>query len=346
MNLPLYSMLCLALLTACQQAVWPAGNKWVSYFQLRYTNAEDLKGYLGLRRLKLYGQGVFARDWQYYVQLLYKTNNRSATDGFTIQEFSLTRSLGRTRITLGQFKPPFGMERFTPDWKLAVIDRAQSTDRLIPFGSVGNSFARGRGIQWDTTLGSVGVALGLFDGNGANQSFAGNGPLLAGRTIYEKYVAPGLLFHTELAAAFRYDRNMDFTAQLPGAPIAYRRFRGRDARSDLAAALETEFWSMRAEYLRARYLGGDAGIPDLSAEGYYVQYSGFVSRRVALAARYEVFDPNRFVIDSKDIAWSTVGLNWHIRGDFEKLQVNYVFKREKSTELDDDTLMVQYQRFL
>ncbi|MDH7602926.1 MAG: porin [Armatimonadota bacterium] len=345
MKLVWYFALCVGLIVGCMQYGWSNEHNWTSYFQIRYTNAEDLKGYLALRRFKLYGQGPFARGWQYYVQLLYKTNNRSATDGLTLQEFSLIKRLGRARITVGQFKPPFGMERFTSDWKLAVIDRTQATDRLVPCGSLGDSFARGRGIQWEADLGATDVALGVFDGNGANQRFAGNGPLVVGRAIYESSGVFSSHLHFEAASAWRRDRDIDFTAQLPGAPDAYRHFRGRDLRSNVALSLERAHWSMRFECFRAHYSGRDFSIPDRTADGYYMQFSRAVSSRAALAARYEVFDPDTSSADYRDIAWLTLGMNWYIRGDLEKVQVNYIFKREELTERDNDALLIQYQRF-
>ena len=118
----------LALAAALVCSVCAADTEVTSYFQARVTADDGPAVHLGLRRLKLTVEGGIGRDASYLVQGLYKTGNNSATDGRVYLQEALVRlRAGDGTITVGQFKPPFGMERFTPDWDLASIDRSPPT---------------------------------------------------------------------------------------------------------------------------------------------------------------------------------------------------------------------------
>ncbi|MDH7482000.1 MAG: porin [Armatimonadota bacterium] len=341
-------LLALALLTCIitSSSVGSTTHKWQGYFQVCYTNPEDRADYLSLRRLKLYGGGPISGNWSYYLQFLYKTNNRSSTDNqIVVQEASASTQSGSVKLTVGQFKPPFGMERFTSDSVLALIDRSQPTDKLVPNGSLGMSFARDRGIQIERKIGKVGrCAVGVFDGNGANEPLEGNGPLVVGRFIYEPCSA-AKRFHSELAVSWRKDHDIDFTGQLPGAPPGYANFSGNDVRQNIAIAYDFGKNSLRCEYFAARYHSNKSAIPSIDAQGYYLQWAYAVSRKWLLAARLEAMDPDRSVVNSKDISWLTIGATYYIKSDYHKIQVNYIFKSEKAGEINNDAIVAQYQRF-
>lgn len=323
-----------------------ASHNWRSYLQLRYTRPQDSADYFSVRRFKLEGHGPVAEGWQYHLQVLYKNNNRSPTDGLFLQEANLSRALGRGRITVGQFKPPFGMERFTPDWGLALIDRSQPTDRLIPNGNLGNSFARDRGAQWEGDLKpGIRLAAAVFEGSGANSSFSGSGPLLVARASYRQPGTGSGGARAELAYSTRRDRGIDFRRQLPGAPAGYSHFSGRDVRANAALALESGGFSVRAEYFGVSFRSDRPDVGGVNALGYYVQCSRALSARYAVAARYERFDPDRAVRNSHDLGWTTLGATCYLRGEDEKVQVNYVVRSEMVESRGNDALIVQYQRF-
>lgn len=103
-----------------------ATHDWQSYVQVRYTSSDDRGDYLSLRRLKLFGQGPLSGDWTYFLQFLYKDGNRSLTDDrIVMQEANVSHPVKSGKLTSGQFRPPFGMERFTSDYLLPLIDRSQ-----------------------------------------------------------------------------------------------------------------------------------------------------------------------------------------------------------------------------
>lgn len=160
-----------------------------SYAQVRFTVPQGARNYLGLRRLKLMVEGDLPDGGHYYAQGIYKDHNRSSTDGQPyLQEAWVRWRLKRGNLTVGQFKPPFGLERFTADWDLDVIDRSVSTDSLIPNGKLdgGKGFARDRGVQWEARSADQRLwgAIGLFEGHGANTNPRGLAPLVAARLVW------------------------------------------------------------------------------------------------------------------------------------------------------------------
>jgi len=317
---------------------------WQSYSQIRYTSFEDKGDYLSVRRLKLYGGGRIAGNWSYYMQFLYKTGNFSSTDDqIFVQEFNAILKTQSGKITIGQFKPPFGMERFEPDWSMPLIDRTQASDRLIPNGSVGDSFTRDRGIQWQTSpVNGFNYAVGVFDGNGANEHLRGNGPLVAGRGVYERR-GDDTRFHAEAAVSWRRDHDIDFLSQFPGAPKGYTAFAGQDARQDLALAYDWAGNSLWGEYIASQYHSDKSSVQDVHANGFYIQLARDFSKRWQGAVRYERLNTDLSAGNSQQ--WTTVGATYRIHSDYEKLQINYVIKHERPSEIKNNALIVQYQRF-
>jgi hypothetical protein len=111
--------------------------RWSSYVQLRYTNVEGGEDLYGLRRLKVMMGGNLTSRIQWYAQGLFKDGNDSPTDGRVyFQEAWLRFAFSKEiQLAVGQFKPPFGRERFTPDFLILTIDRSLVTDALTPANS-------------------------------------------------------------------------------------------------------------------------------------------------------------------------------------------------------------------
>lgn len=186
-----------------------------------------------LRRFKLMLGGHLSRHVEYFAQGIFKDGNKSDTDGraYLQEGWIKFTHWKQAHITIGQFKPPFGLERFTSDAEIFTIDRSQPTDQLIPNGGLGDSFARDRGIQLDGRVarGRLHYAVGFFDGQGANHQFHSIGPLVATRVTYEavhRQPLAGHPFNLHLggAASTRRARDINFRG------LALEHFRGRDTR--------------------------------------------------------------------------------------------------------------------
>lgn len=131
--------------------------RWSSYVQLRYTSAQGEEDLYALRRLKLMIGGNLSPRVQWYAQGLFKEGNRSPTDGQVHFQEAWLRFAGSRRVqfVIGQFKPAFGRERFTPDFRILTMDRSLATDALTPDGPYIDSFYRDRGLQIDGELTTV-----------------------------------------------------------------------------------------------------------------------------------------------------------------------------------------------
>ena len=330
--------------------------EWNSYLQLRYTGVEDGEDLYALRRFKVMLQGYLKPHLEYYVQGIFKDGNQSNTDGRPyLQEAWIKYTAWKyAQVTIGQFKPPFGMERLQADWQLATIDRSQATDHLIPNGQLGDSFARDRGLQLDAWLASKRLyyAAAVFDGNGANQNFRGNGPLVTGRLLGVLYQAPAHSARQDRitfggAVSTRRDHRQDFTQTLPGtASLGFAQFSGRDTHLNLEASANFSPVSLRSEYFYAWFNPNLAPFVEVRASGFYVQGTYRFCRKLQAVANYEGFDPNRAVRSRYDLRWTTLGLNWLIQGNRIRLGADYVFKREAQNSFPNNALLVQFQFFL
>jgi phosphate-selective porin len=233
-----------------------------SYAQVRFTVPQGAGNYFSLRRLKLMIEGDLPDGGHYYVQGIYKDHNRSSTDGQPyLQEAWVRWRLQQGSLTVGQFKPPFGLERFTADWDLDVIDRSVSTDSLIPNGKLdgGKGFARDRGVQWEARSADQRLwgAVGVFEGHGANTNPRGIAPLVATRLVWTVPTEPAMRLRVGGAFSYRDAENLDFSQALPGAAtLGYDHFTGRDTRWNLEAAWDGPEGRFRGEYFHARFVPG------------------------------------------------------------------------------------------
>ncbi len=326
----------------------PPGPRVQSYVQLRVTDTDREDPYLAIRRLKLVVQGPWSEHGGYFAQLLCKDGNRSATDGLTLQELRLWRDVADVRVTLGMMKPPFGWERFTPDTDLAVPDRSVATDRLVPAGSLGRSFARDLGVTCEWRSGPMQYAVGVFDGAGAHNAPQWLARLLVARAVWEapREPASAPAAHAEAAVAWRRARDLDFTGELPGsAAYGYDQFDGQDLRLDLAAGMAWERWQVRGEWLCAAFDPLREGSPAVTAGGWYVQGQGRFTRDLEAAVKWEAFDARHGVQEASELEQFTLGVNWYIRANEEKLQVARVFRHGGGQDRPSDLWQVQYQRF-
>jgi len=331
---------------------------WRSYVQVRYTHTEasndDL---LALRRFKVMLGGYLNPNLHYFIQTLYEKRNESPTDDLlSIQEAWMAYSwLPSLRLTVGRFKPPFGMERFTPDARISSIDRSQATDHLVPNGKIGDSFTRDRGFQldgWDQQ-GRLYYAVGLFEGEGANARPRQMQPLLAARFAYrlpdpEPLAGHALNAHLGGAFAVRWADGLDLSRCCPGEPQrqALQSFDGQDARWNVEVAADWGRTSFRGEYFYARFDFRDSAAQDFSADGWYAQLSQYViGETVQVVGKWEGFNPNRSVSDKNGTVWTTLGLTCFLDGHRAKVMANYVFKQEESNSIHNDAFLIQAQYF-
>lgn len=115
----------------------------------------------------------------------------------------------------------------------------------------------------------------------------------------------------------------------------------RLAGADLSAQLGN--LSLKTEYLWGEFKPYLPGKRRILARGYYVQGGCCLNQKLQALAQYQAFDPDRSVRNSSDIRWTTLGLNYFIRGYNLRAQANYIFKRERVSSARNDAVIVSAQ---
>ncbi len=319
-----------------------------SYFQVRYTEQNEGEDLLSLRRLKVMFHGGAATGLHYNVQFIFKTNNDSSTDDriYLQDAYIIWPTWTGVSIKAGQFVPPFGLERFQPDYDLDFVERTNVTTRLVVDGNLGHSFARDRGVEGDWNSGGWQLSGGAFDGAGANTPPRGNGPLGVGRVSYgreEGRKERNWSWRAGLAAALRRDADQDFSGQLPGlSKELTQHFRGRDIRMNTFAQGRWGPLCSQGEYFRAWFQpASGAGI---TARGAYAQVAWLPCGRCILALRYERFNPDvRQPNDGASRQW-TAAATYDWRGVPLRIATDYSWI---AAETGPDTVWrIQVQYFL
>jgi hypothetical protein len=328
--------------------------RWSGYVQFRYTAIDGDKDLYALRRLKLMIGGDLTPRLQWYAQGLFKDGNASPTDGRAYFQEAWLRFAWRKEIQFaaGQFKPPFGRERFTPDFEIATLDRSLVTDALTPDGPYIDSFYRDRGVQIDGELHPrIRYAAGVFDGRGAHHGFHGIGPLVVGqlliRVVRERRLA-GRETTVQLGGAYAARRGSDlpFRSCCARVESELAHFRGTDRRWQVEAAADWGDASLRAEYMRAELRFSDRPWLDYPASGYYIQVSKYLAPRWQAVLKHETLDPNLTVRNAEDVRQLTAGLNYYIRRNRAKVMAGYVHRAERVSPVANDLFQVQVQYFI
>jgi hypothetical protein len=329
--------------------------RWSSYVQLRYSGIEAEEDLFALRRLKLMVGGNLTPKVQWYAQGLYKDGNRSPTDGRVYFQEAWLRFAYRKQIqfVVGQFKPPFGRERFTPDFEIYTMDRSLVTDALTPDGPYIDSFYRDRGIQVDGELPRrFRYAVGVFDGRGANHQFRGIGPMVVSQLLQQavrERVLLGRPFTLQLggAAGFRRGGDLPFRPCCAGqAAEGIEHFRGADQRWGVEFSADWGDLQIRAEAIHAHLSYANGLGSDFTANGWYTQAAKRFVRKWQAVFKYEEFDPDRRVINSKDVRQATLGLNYYLHQNRAKLMAGYVLRHERLHPAANNIFQAQLQYFI
>ena len=318
------------------------------YTQTTWVNSGWGSDAIALRRAKLMVSWNPSSFWSAGVQFFYAYNNGSVTDNrLWVKEVTVRRRLGAGWISLGQFKPEFGLEEITSDALLPTIERTQVSDHLAPDGGLRRSFKRDLGGQWQGhfSRGAWQLTLGMFSGNGAlPESAAGNGPLFTARLVRQWRFRQGSRAQFGLSASTRHDHDIDFSGALPGtSALGTNRFRGQDTRWNLQAAADLGHWQARAEFTEAFFNG--QGVRSIQARGWYIEGADRFTRRWEAVIRQESFIPRAGVDSPHDVGWTTAGVNWMINRQFDEVRFDYTVRREVPGSTGPNLLAIEVQHY-
>ena len=250
----------------------------------------------------------------------------------------------RLSLSAGQFVMPVSEEANEPTAKLDLPDRHYAAGRLLnpsfnhDIGVAAHGRAFGKRLDY---------AAGVFNGRGPNVTANDDDNFLYAARVggvplewdmlgskAQLYVGINGMFERTAgdASPLRTDSGTAFTEEYD------RRVYGWDGQ------VRWNGFRIKGEYLGAQLLGRHNNDPHVHADGWYAQVSQLIGTFEPLV-RYQAYDPDWRSAPAKDIRWTTLGLNWFIRGDTVKAQAAYTFKREASAGYANDELVTQVQLF-
>jgi phosphate-selective porin OprO/OprP len=327
--------------------------KLSGYMQLRYTYNENdealesdsyLKGKysdrdgFGIRRAYIILSGKLLPDLMFKLSGDIPTMNdyKSKDAAFTLRDAYVSyEPCVYGKLKAGQFKVPFGLEYPTSSTKLLTPNRSLVVNSLDPNRDIGLQLSGGVPNQ------ILNYSLGIFNGAGSNHGNSNDPFMYVGRleigtpkdfTLAEnsflfKIGASGL--RSEVEKGYKYIDDDSFA----GRQIMW----GMDAELDFAGL------NLRAEYIKSNLDHQDID-EDTDKDGFYVQGAYFIIPKTLQAvAKYEEYDADTDEADNHDKRWTTLGLNYYLKGHDVILALNYIIKDESGDNLTDDTVFTQLQ---
>jgi len=232
-----------------------------------------------------------------------------------------------SRVTVGQFKPPFGMEGMGGSDVLDLLDRSLMTLKLKWAGQ------RDLGAQAQAKLGTLDFAAGVFNGEGWNVDADTNPHKNVNvRAVWKPagFLAVGAAYQGGRSVAAE-DLNEHTGAELDldlkdAVPIRIRGEYAFGVRGPQGRA-----WTVRTGYGTV-VIGVIPGIIELV--GRFDWEDGYDYSLSASPAKYR---PNDWLTET------TFGINWKLAGDRAKLQVNYLREDEPTPKRKDDVIRAGFQ---
>lgn len=227
------------------------------------------------------------------------------------------------KLSIGQFKVPFGLESYTSDAALDTINRTQVTETLVP-GRDNGSNGRDVGIQYSGTKSlsddgsrQIDYYLGLFDGAGINVADDNGAKDLAGRVVWKPGIdglSIGLAQYSGKATVAELDHN----------------------RTGTEAVYLHGPWTLKGEYIWAK----DAAI---KKNGWYGTVVRQLNDSAQVVARYDFLDPNTAKAGDATNTL-TLGLNYFLNKDgYTRWQLNYEKHGEQGASIKNDLFLAQFQ---
>ncbi len=243
-------------------------------------------------------------------------------------------------VKVGQFKTPFGYEFITSAPKLFTAERTLGMDML--------SLKRQIGVQvgGDVFAKRLSYAGGLFNGTGANVSVNDNGKFL-----YIGRVSGVPWQGTLLAQTARWSVGADgYTSIDNGVSVAPafgttgKSFTGKRK----GVGVDTQFHLGRldlwTEYLSVQFdPSNQVPAARFTSDAWYLQGSYFIlPKTLQGVVRYDTFTPNHSLSANSTDSW-TLGMNWLIKGDDLKFQLDYLLTNPPADAAQQHKLILRSQ---
>ena len=302
-------------------------TRWHGYLQGRYEN--DLTGAHGfsIRRAKIWINGGVpeSQKWTYKVQAIFRWQQKGA---FVLQDVYGEFHWRKFSLRVGQMVPAFSLQRYQPDYKIPLIERAQVVNALIPAAETG---ARDIGLQFHLRIfrNRWDFYGGIFNGEGGNRAGNGDGQFLyTQRHIW--HIMNRRLFQLQLGASLAYrDVSGMYFKKIVGSTTPVT---GRDFRYGVDGLLRYHALQFQGEYIQAR-------LSHITAEGYYLLASVNLSPVHQWSLSVEKY--RDAIASTSDNPWFILGYNYRFHQDNAKLMVDTRFQKVETQWNSQFTIQLQ-----
>jgi len=305
----------------------------MGYTQVRYQSFQTGSiNSFDLRRVRLDLKGAIGGEWDYRLQTDFASSPKiiDAYLNYSFEDY--------LKVTTGQFKIPFSMENLIPDERSESIDRAQVVEAMVARSKdvIGNQNGRDIGLQFSGNVASFNngflfdYALGVFDGAGINTADNNQAKDFAGRLVL--HPVSGL----DLGGSYYngYDQWNISVKDNTGKTVTALR---NQSRVRYGSELK---YKIGALTLSSEYISGNDGV--IKRDGWYAQLTYFlISNKLQALLKMDEFDPDKSKSNVK-LTNYTVGINYGFT-NWAKIQTQYVYRREQTTQINNDALAFQLQ---
>jgi len=295
------------------------------------------------RRARLGLTGNIPYDFSYYVLAEFSSfqNGPYMLDAFV----SYNRLKPWLRISMGQFKKPFGLELSTGCQDLYTINRSKVVEELTaPDRDLGVMLSGTSGPKKFFGLEKENIFswyLSFTNGTGKNVFDGDMKKDMTGRLV----IAPYEWISIGGSYLFGKQKNPDVTVK------------AFDERMRYGADLQLKKYNFifQAEYIfgqdkGSKLIGGGCGatpelvVGDFKSNGYFAQLMYNTPWKIMPVLKYETYDPDMDLEDfdhsSYRVSTMTFGLNYY-PNDWTRVQLNYQYKSETSSS----TELVNYNEY-
>lgn len=279
------------------------------------------------RRARIYLAGSFENYLEFKAELDLQGNSLSGGTGLLARANEIYVGWNRypaATLRFGQLKPAFGAEQLASDTAMLTIERSLASDRLTD----GRQLAVG--LYGSVAAGRLGYLAVVGNGNGSNVSANDNDHFLHSTRVFGvalddphagRLVLGAGVFRTVDAGVRRAGLRLD---SVPGGAEDGLLFGPRQGWA-VDATWSRDRLVLSGEYLEVEHRP-DNGVParSFTASGWQASAGWFlVPETLQAIVRREAFDPDSGHPGDDSRGW-TVGLNYFVKRDVLKLQLNYL----------------------
>ncbi len=346
----------LTLAQECMEATSDEGVNVIGFLQPQAEYnflGEDVLGesldessfYFNRARLGVVGNIPY--DFSYYAMMEF-----SPTLGgpFLLDAFiSYKRFDPYLKLTVGQFRTPFGIELSTPCHKLHTINRSLVVQNLgAPWRDMGLLISGGTGelsILGSNTENFLSYQFAILNGTGMNTMDDNRKKDVLGRLVFHPIEL------IKVGASYRFGKH---PTQVTDAEDDERRRIGFDLE------LKYKDFLLQGEYIngsdKGSYTtGGGCGDPlelhqgSIDRDGYMIMAMYRTKWNIQPVIKYESYDPNLDLTSNEDPTQFiqntiTYGLNFFFN-EKTRLQINYLYQAEETGKVEhkNDAILAQFQ---